>query len=195
MFDRDPDKTELARKIENTVAIGTVSQVDHKLNRYRVKIGELETDWIPSAVSRSGGTRTFESRDVGEQVVMAAPSGDLSQGVILGAIATEARQAGEKGSEHRTIYPDGTTVDYDDEAGGYRIALAENRSAVTTVGDVSFTTSKDGVSISVGGFSFKITSGGLAMKGGKITHDDLNIGSDHVHGGIEVGLADTQGPH
>lgn len=184
-----------SRRVNSAVEIGTVSKVDHKLHRYRVKIGELETDWIPKTLARSGKTKTYESLDEGEQVVLVAPSGDLSQAVIVGSVATEETQSGTKGSEHRTVYPDGTIVDYDDEAGGLKVALAAGRSSTTTVGGVTFVTSKDGVSIKVGAVTFVLSGDGLAITGGQVTHDGLNIGSTHVHGGIIVGPSDTQGPH
>lgn len=125
------DRSDIERRLASMIAIGEVSQVDHEMGRYRVKVGGNESDWIASAVSRSAGTRTYESRDVGEQVILACPSGDLSQGVIIGALATEERQAGTKGSEHRTVYPDGTTVDYDDETHAYKITVPEGGGAVS----------------------------------------------------------------
>jgi len=191
---RDPELTDLKRRVANGTLIGTVSQVDHENARYRVKIGELETDWIPKLKARSGKTKEYEPLDEGEQVLVQSVSGDLSQGVIMGSIETQERQIGTKGTQHRREYPDGTVVDYDDD-GGLSVKLAPGRSSVTTVGDVTVTTSQDGVLMQAGGVSAKVSSEGLAVTGGKITHNGVNIGSDHVHGGVVRGGADTLGPH
>lgn len=191
---RDPEITDLKRRLANSTVMGTVSKVDHENARYRVKVGELETDWIPKLKSRSGKTRVYEPLDEGEQVLVQAVSGDLSQGVIVGSVETNERQAGDTGTVHRTVYPDGTVVEYDDDK-GVSVALAAGKSSTTTVGGVSFVTSQDGVRITVGGFSFEITGGGLDMTGGNVTHDGRNIGSTHVHGGVERGGVDTFGPH
>lgn len=122
---RDPRVTEVERRLANTSLIGRVSQVDHEKARYRVKSGNTETDWIPFVQRRAGGTKTYESLDVGEQVMVLAPSGDLAQGVIIGALSTDETQPADKGNIHRTVYPDGTVVDYDDEAKSYLVTVAE----------------------------------------------------------------------
>lgn len=127
---RDRELSELNRKVAGAVTIGTVSQVDPKLARYRVNAGSIESDWIPMAQRRSGKTKVYEALDVGEQVVIAAPSGDLSQGVIVGSIPTEDREAGDAAKTHRTVYPDGTVVEYDDEAHAYNLTVPEGGGAV-----------------------------------------------------------------
>lgn len=144
---RDRKTTDLTRRVANMVVIGNIAQADHKRARYRVKVGEILSDWIPDTQPRAGKTRVYEGRDIGEQVVMVSPSGDLAQGIIVGSIHTESNQAADKGSIHRTIYPDGTTLDYDDEANAFVLAV------------------KDG-----GSFDLRISGGaGISARGGKLT--------------------------
>ncbi len=193
---RDPELTDLKRRVASGVLVGKVSQVDHELNRYRVKAGELETDWLPSTVARSGKTKHFSSLDVGEQVVLASPSGDLSQAVILGSVATDTTQNGTKASEHRTTYADGTVVEYDDEKKAMSVKLADGGTSTTTVGGVSFSISKDAVAIKVGGVTMtvngegvQVKGGGITTEGGTISHDGVDVGKAHRHEDVQSGAA------
>ncbi len=49
--------------------------------------------------------------------------------------------------------------------------------------------------ITVGGVTHRISGDGIATTGGEITHDEKNVGSTHVHGGVTPGGAETAGPH
>lgn len=51
------------------------------------------------------------------------------------------------------------------------------------------------VGITVGGVKFEVTASGVAITGGTVTHNGVNIGATHVHGGVLVGGADTAIPH
>lgn len=73
---------------QNTVLIGTVSQVQGK--RYKVTAGGITTDWLRCGGTRSGALRMWSPLTVGEQVVVLPPSGDLVQGVIMGSIESGA---------------------------------------------------------------------------------------------------------
>jgi phage baseplate assembly protein V len=145
----DKEITDLKRRVSNSVVVGVVSKVDHQKGRYRVKAGELESDWIPMATPRAGKTSIYSSFEEGEQVVLASPSGDLSQAVILGAVATGTTQAGDKGNLHRIKYPDGTVITYDHEAKKYTMDVAEGGSFALNIG---------------GGVSFVAEGGKLTIK-------------------------------
>ncbi|OPB31387.1 phage baseplate assembly protein V [Bartonella sp. AR 15-3] len=132
---RDKEITDLKRRVANMVMVGKISHVDHKNARYRVKSGNLISDWIPDTQARAGKTRSYEGRDVGEQVVVLSSSGDLSQGVIVGSIHTDANQAADNGSIHRTIYPDGTSLEYDDEQNSYSIHIKSGGKFILTIAD------------------------------------------------------------
>jgi phage baseplate assembly protein V len=184
---RDAKITDLERRVSNGVIIGVISQVDHAMARYRVKAGDLETDWIPDTQARAGKTRTYEGRDVGEQVVVVSPSGDLSQGVIVGSIHTEERQAGDKGSTHRTIYPDGTTIDYDDEAKAYKVAIADGGSFALAIGG--------GVSLEASGGKLSVKApGGIDFESPTLTSNGKDISDQHKHTGVTPGASDTGPP-
>ncbi|MDD9334256.1 MAG: phage baseplate assembly protein V [Bartonella sp.] len=132
---RDKEITDLKRRVANMVVVGKISHVDHKNARYRVKSGNLVSDWIPDTQARAGKTRSYEGRDIGEQVVVISSSGDLSQGVIVGSIHTDANQAADNGNIHRTIYPDGTSLEYDDEQNSYSIHIKSGGKFILTIAD------------------------------------------------------------
>ncbi|WP_455466388.1 phage baseplate assembly protein V [Bartonella sp. B39] len=161
---RDKEITDLKRRVANMVVVGKISHVDHKNARYRVKSGNLISDWIADTQARAGKTRSYEGRDVGEQVVVVSSSGDLSQGVIVGSIHTDTNQAADKGSIHRTIYPDGTSLEYDDEQNTYGIHIKSGGKFILTI--------SDGVSLKGDGGKLELS----APDGIKITSErDLSL--------------------
>ncbi|UNE55476.1 phage baseplate assembly protein V [Bartonella machadoae] len=177
---RDKDITDLKRRLANMVMVGTISHVDHKNARYRVKSGNLISDWIPDTQARAGKTCSYEGRDVGEQVVVVASSGDLAQGVIVGSIHTDANQAADKGNIHRTIYPDGTILEYDDEQNSYSMQIKSGGKFILTIAD--------GVSLKGDGGKLELT----APEGIKIvSQSDINFnakGNISLQAGGDVSL-------
>ncbi|WP_156851774.1 phage baseplate assembly protein V [Bartonella refiksaydamii] len=164
---RDKEITDLKRRVANMVMVGKISHVDHKNARYRVKSGNLISDWIPDTQARAGKTCSYEGRDIEEQVIVVSSSGDLSQGVIVGSIHTDANQAADKGNIHKTLYPDGTFVEYDDEQNSYSIHIKSGGKFILTIAD--------GVSLKGDGGKLELT----APDGIKIVSEsDLNLNAD-----------------
>lgn len=171
---RDQEITDLKRRMSSVVIVGIVSQVDHEKARYRFKSGELESDWLPFTSARAGDTRTYDSLDVGEQIVAVSPSGDLSQAIIVGSIATQTKQAADKGNIHRTIYPDGTVIEYDHEAKRYKMDVASGGSYQLNIGG--------GVALHANGGNLEISApGNIELSSETLTHNGKNISHDHVH--------------
>ncbi|WP_375658059.1 phage baseplate assembly protein V [Bartonella sp. CL436QHHD] len=186
---RDKEITDLKRRVANMVVVGKISHVDHKNARYRVKSGNLVSDWIPDTQARAGKTRSYEGRDIGEQVIVVSSSGDLSQGVIVGSIHTDANQAADKGSIHRTIYPDGTSLEYDDEQNTYGIHIKSGGKFILTIAD--------GVSLKGDGGKLELT----APEGIKIVSEsDINLNAKgnislKAGGGISLNSNDSLSLH
>lgn len=217
---RDKEITDLKRRVANMVVVGKISHVDHKNARYRVKTGDLISDWIPDTQARAGKTRSYEGRDVGEQVIVVSSSGDLSQGVIVGSIHTDANQAADKGNIHRTIYPDGTNLEYNDEQNTYALNIKSGGKFILTISDgVSLKgdggklelSAPDGIKIiserdlnlkAKGNISVK-AEGNISLNSQKdvslhsreLKHNDTNVGATHVHGGVSPGGSMTGGPN
>ena len=111
---------DLLRRLENMIRIGTIIDVDlsGEIPLYRVKTGELETDWIAATVQRAGTAKKSHAFTSGEQVVLMAPSGDLGAAMISHALNSEANPSPDNHeTRDRTTYPDGAVIDYNPESG------------------------------------------------------------------------------
>lgn len=77
---------EADRRIANALAVGSIVSIDNETGRARVRIGDLETPPIPVMQIRSGAIRMHWMPSVGEQVTLAAPSGDMARAFVMGAL-------------------------------------------------------------------------------------------------------------
>lgn len=112
------DLTELSRRIENMIRLGTIAEVDHAGVLVRVKSGRLLTDWLPWFERRAGATTTWEPPTIGEQCMIFSPSGEPAGGIVLVGINSAGIQPpSHSADDHATHYPDGTLVRYDHVAG------------------------------------------------------------------------------
>jgi len=185
---RDPKITDLERRLSNQIVIGKISQIDHKRARYRVKFGNIETDWLPDTQSRSGRTKVWEGRDIGEQVIISSPCGDMAQGVILGSIHTDATQAGDNGAHHRVIYPDGTVIDYDDEKNAYSMRVAQGGSFELVIGGGVSISAKAGKLVINAPEGIELqSSGNVLIKSLDLIHNQKSVGDEHRHLDVVAG--------
>ncbi|MCG5240093.1 phage baseplate assembly protein V [Azospirillum doebereinerae] len=157
---------DLERRIGNTVAYGRIEAVDYAKARARVRTGDNVTAWIPWGTGRAGGDRTWHPPEVGEQVLVASPCGDLAQGCIVTTVNQSAHPApGDKATVSRTVYADGAVVEYDRDSHGYRIDLPAAGTATVHVGDATVEAKTDGIALTCGGSSLRITPAGIFLSG------------------------------
>lgn len=105
--------TELDRRVASLIRFGTVSEADYDQARVRVSMGEAESHWLPWLTMRAGGDRTWWAPEVGEQVLVLAPSGELAQGVVLGSLYQSAHPAPASSPDvDRREYKDGAVLEY-----------------------------------------------------------------------------------
>jgi len=110
----DPDTADQVRRLANLLRAGTVSEADYSKARVRVNIGKLATAWLPWLTHRAGPDSTWWAPEVGEQVMVFAPCGDLAQAVVLGAIYQNSFPAPESSADIATArWKDGTAITYD----------------------------------------------------------------------------------
>lgn len=88
---------EADRRIGNIIQIGVVTAVNAGAARARVQIGDLLTPEIPVGQLRAGALSIRWMPTVGEQVVVAAPSGDMARAVILCSIFAGNAPSGDAG--------------------------------------------------------------------------------------------------
>lgn len=106
---------DLERRTANAIRYGTVLAVDLANARVRIKSGEIETAWLPWSTGRaSAAKRRWDPPEVGEQVVVLSPTGDLRQGLVLtGVFQQSAAAPSANANKDTTVYGDGTVIEYD----------------------------------------------------------------------------------
>lgn len=153
---------DLERRLSQMLVIGTIQQADYPNARCRVSAGGILTGWIKWFTTRASNDCSWWAPEVGEQVMVLSPGGDMTQGVALPAIYQSAHPApGDRPTQRITDYADGTRVEYDREASVLTI---------TCVGDVVI---KNAKSITVKtGTTLDITADGSAtLKAPDVTVD------------------------
>ena len=76
------DIGELQRQLSNLFRIGKVKELDEANARVKLDVSGLTTDWLPWGAARAGKTKNWSAPQIGEQVMMASPFGDMGQGVL-----------------------------------------------------------------------------------------------------------------
>jgi len=202
------DTAEILRLIENLLRTGTVAEIQHgKPPRVRIKSGGLDTDWLPWAERRAGGTRTWSPPTIGEQVLLFCPSGELRNGIVLCGIPSDAYDTpSHSPAETVTEYQDGATVVYDHTAGMLRVkgvttVLVEASTQIiqrcpeniidgnlTVKGLLSY---QNGIA-GTGGENGNVITGDFNHQDGKLSSNGVVL-DDHGHGGVQRGGVWTEG--
>lgn len=165
---------EMARRLANAVRLGVVAEVNHAAQTARVKFAEEAealTAWLPFMAARAGGDASWWAPEVGEQVVLLAPSGELHNAVVLGSLYSDAHPAPSGDPDkHLVRYSDGAEIEYDRAAHRLR--------AVLPMGGAAEITAPDGVTIT----GDVMVTGDVTIEGeieatGDI-HTDGNLDSD-----------------
>jgi len=127
---------ELERRLSNTIRPGKVLEADYAKARLRVTMGDNTSAWLPWLTSRAGEDRTWHAPEVGEQVIVMAPGGELSAGYVMpgGVYKNDYPANADKAEISRTTYKDGAILEYDRENHTHLLQLPEG-SATVKVGD------------------------------------------------------------
>lgn len=105
---------DMERRLANSIRYGKVLEINHADKLVRIKSGNIETDWIKWPAGRSGaGKRRWDPPEVGEQVVMLSPGGDMKQASILPGMYQDSHDAPSADpNEDLAEYSDGTIIGY-----------------------------------------------------------------------------------
>jgi phage baseplate assembly protein V len=127
--------SETMRRLDNLVRIGRVAEADYPRARIRVQTGDLVTDWIPWTATRAGADRSWWAPEIGEQVLLLAPGGQLEDTVALPALYQDAHDAPQASPDLMHLaFGDGAFVTYD---------RAAHKLTVNTPGQVEVTAARD----------------------------------------------------
>jgi phage baseplate assembly protein V len=197
---------ELLRRLFNIVRVGIVTEIDGKLAR--VASGDNTTTWIRWAVDRAGDTSTWLAPSVGEQVIILAPDGELTNAFIIGSLYSNNHDAPGSGSDYHTRFPDGAEYIYSPTGSTLNINGIKT-ATISASGEVTFHCSSATIEAEekitldapevvctkkLTTASFSATEGG-EMHGnftGTATFNDVKP-DNHDHGGVKSGNDRTQG--
>ncbi|WP_178860826.1 phage baseplate assembly protein V [Thiomicrorhabdus cannonii] len=128
---------DIARRLSNMVRVGFVSEVDYPNARVRVHYGvdaqgsPLVSGWLPWLTGRAGNDIEWHAPELGEQVLMISPSGELQLGVVLPALYQASHPApASAATVHRMQYADGAVIEYDRAAHRLKATLPAGGSAL-----------------------------------------------------------------
>ena len=214
------DLTEMNRALSNMIRVGNIRAVRTDPPGVRVAFGGCVSDWLPWGTSRAGNRRDWTMPNVGEQVIVFAPFGDPTQAVVGPSIFQDDFASPTTSPDKDvTVFPDGTTFEYDSATNTYTQTIAgsgnwvfnlkvaqintetANIKASTSVTlDTPETTCTGNLtvakSLTMGQEGGNATlKGNVAIEGGSLTHNGKNIGSTHTHSGVQSGGSNTGAPN
>ena len=165
---------ELARRLANVVRPGVVAEVDYRGELVRVKFAEEDaalTAWLPWLTSRAGCDASWWAPEIGEQVLLLSPSGDLANAVAMPALYSTSHPAPSGDPDkHLVRYSDGAEIEYD-RANHVLRAVLPAGGAVRIEAPDGLTFDGDAT------FNGKVTVNGEVEATGDI-HTDGNLDSD-----------------
>lgn len=162
---------ELERRVYGMMRHGIVAQVDAGEGLVRMKLGESTAGgdflgpWVPYA-QHAGAIKAHIPPSVGQQMTIFSPSGDLRQAVAVPMTWSDRHASPSKQADENVV----------------------------TYGEVRIALKASSLKVEIGGVSFEISDEGVTIKGGRVEHNDKNIGSTHIHGGVDPGPANTGVP-
>ena len=173
--------SDLAKRLSNIIRIGTIFEINHQTAKARVKIGELETDFLPWANANSGNNNSWNPPEIDEQVIVLSPSGDLSQAVILPSIYKNNASDSDQNIKS-TSYQDGSKISFNVSSGTLDLDL-KGDVTIKVVGNANI----EGDNINIKGSS-NITLDGNVDLGGSGGQPIARIGDKvEITGGSSAG--------
>lgn len=186
--------TEIMRLITNLIRTGTVTEVDRDKWLCRVKVGELETNWINWLTLRAGKSCTWWCPSPGEQVVLFSLGGNLETAFALPAVYSNQYPPpsdSEEGSV--TEYPDGGWFEYEPATGRWHVRGIKSM-VIEAADSVIYKTSEfvveaDRTCIN----SDMVINGSVSQGGGAMSSNGIVV-DGHEHTGVLKGGDNTGGP-
>ncbi len=160
---------DLERRVARMLQVGVIEHADYRNARVRVRIGERTSPWLPWVTRRSGGDVDWWAPEVGEQVEILAPNGEMNAARVIPAFYSDRVPAPADSPDIRLIrFGNGTTITHDRAANTLAIDTpddiavhAEGSADVTVDGDTTLTTPKLTVDCPDSTFTGAVTIEGL----------------------------------
>lgn len=165
---------ELDRKLNNLLRIGTIKVADHERQQIKVESGGLTTGWLdwPAEIGRN--YRRWRPLRVGTQVLIACPSGDPAQALVIGMLYTQAIDTPSENPE----------IDLIEFNGGSYLKHNATDNSIHIHAAAEMTLS----------YSHLYMQGPVTQTGGDMTSDGISA-QHHTHGGVQAGGSNTAEPN
>jgi phage baseplate assembly protein V len=163
------DITELDRRLSNLIQIGTVIEADYPNAKLKVKIGDITTDWLRWMTHRASNDTSWWAPEIGEQVIVLAPSGELNQAVILPAIYQNAHPAIDDSEDiSKTVYKDGTFTKYNRDSHVLTVDVNKDGKVEVIIGASTITMTNTNIELKNGSSSILITDSNITLASPRI---------------------------
>ncbi|MGX3020924.1 phage baseplate assembly protein V [Ursidibacter sp. B-7004-1] len=193
----EPNRTELLRRLDNLLRLGTIAEVDYVKALVKVQSGNILTDWLPWVAFRAGTTQSWSPPTTGEQCLVLAVSGELTTAVVLVGLYTQNAPS-QSPDEHCIKFADGMELKYNQASGHLTVKNCKTANiqatSSITADTPSFTCTGNVViqgSLSVKG---AISTQGSMTAQGEVSGKGINL-STHTHSGVESGNKRTGTPN
>ncbi len=132
---------ELERRLANLLLLGSVRTVDVTHARVQVQSGQLLTTKLPWLTTRAGHDSSYWAPEVGEQVLVLCPQGEVALGVVLPALYQTAHAAPSQDSDECLLnFRDGASFSYHRGQHNLDITLPANGTvSLNALGGITFT--------------------------------------------------------
>jgi phage baseplate assembly protein V len=183
---RTPEDSET--DADNLVRLGTIASVDLAAARCVVSLADgVETPPVRWMESRMGAVRIWSPPSEGEQVLLLCPAGEISGGIAVRGIPSDAFPVPTNAPDLTHIeFPDGAAISYDHAAHALLVTLPAGGTATLNVPSGVFINGPvevngDVIITGTATASEDVVGGGKSLK-------------SHMHGGVQAGSAQTGAP-
>ena len=181
---------DLEKRVLNMLRPGVVASVNLTGTPPTVTVtfGDVTTGPIPWLTQRAGPDSKWWAPEVGEQVLILAPMGNLNIAYALPAIFQAAFPApSSSANQDVTTWADGSSLTYDRAAHQWTLNVVGGNITLAAGGTVTLS----GASIVLTG---PVTASSTITAAGDVKAGSISLES-HVHGGVQSGGSNTSGPH
>lgn len=166
------DPVDIPRLIGDLIREGDVIERAGAL--CRVRVGDIESGFIPWLAGRAGKVTIWSPPSIGEQVAVLCGEGDLARAIVLPGLFSDAHPAPADDDSTRIVFDDGAWFGYDPGASEATIALGDGTEMVLAPGKLRIR-----ADIEITG---KLTASDDVVGGGKSL-------KDHIHTKVQAGAA------
>lgn len=186
--------TEIMRLITNLIRTGTVTEVDRDNWLCRVKVGDLETNWINWLTLRAGGARTWWCPSPDEQVVVLSMGGNLETAFALPAIySSQFAPPSNSVDGSVTQYPDGGWFEYEPATGRWHIRGIKSM-VIEAADNITLKTAEFVVEADITRINSEVVINGAVTRGGGPMSSSGIVVDDHAHNKVKSGGDTSGGP-